>query len=67
MIFPSIAGGLAVQGGRFAGGLRFVAAAQKKLESTESGPTPIFRLTRISQELPDESGRYQTTPKSKLE
>jgi hypothetical protein len=44
-----------------------VAAAQKKTISPESGPTSIFRLTRINQELPDESGPHQTTPESKLE
>ncbi|GAI69594.1 unnamed protein product [marine sediment metagenome] len=56
--------GFAVQWGRFAGGLRFVAAAQKNPGFPESGPTTIFRLTRINQELLDESGPHQTTPES---
>ncbi|GAI69588.1 unnamed protein product, partial [marine sediment metagenome] len=43
------------------------AAAQKKPKSPESGPTSIFRLTRIDQELLDESGPHQTTLKFKLE
>ncbi|MBA7677176.1 hypothetical protein ES703_85427 [subsurface metagenome] len=36
---------------------------QKKGRPTESGPTPIFAVRRIAQELLNESGRYQTTLK----
>ena len=38
-----------------------------QMKSTRPGPTPILAVRRIAQELPDGSGRYQTTSESKLE
>ncbi|MBA7592419.1 hypothetical protein ES708_34601 [subsurface metagenome] len=37
------------------------------MKSTRPGSTPIFTVHRIARELLNESGRYQTTPESKLE
>jgi len=58
---------LLFRGERFVGDLCRPGPTRKNPGLPESGPTTIPAVRRITQELPDESGRYQTTIKFKLE